>query len=101
MPHAALNLLTDVEGLSVGHATDLVLGSGVTVIVFDEPATASGTVLGGGVSLKIRRPLASRHCHWAQAVAAPARQPKNSRAGARRRAARNKKGAWAVIIQRV
>ncbi|MGL3606947.1 P1 family peptidase [Rhizobium sp. G187] len=47
MPHAALNLLTDVEGLSVGHATDLVLGSGVTVIVFDEPATASGTVLGG------------------------------------------------------
>ncbi|ABC89046.1 putative peptidase protein [Rhizobium etli CFN 42] len=42
-----LNLLTDIEGVSVGHATDLALGSGVTVIVFDEPAVASGTVLGG------------------------------------------------------
>jgi L-aminopeptidase/D-esterase-like protein len=42
-----LNLLTDVEGVAVGHATDLVLGSGVTVIVFDEPAVASGSVLGG------------------------------------------------------
>lgn len=41
------NLLTDIEGVSVGHATDLALGSGVTVIVFDEPAVASGTVLGG------------------------------------------------------
>ncbi len=47
MPHGPLNLLTDIDGLSVGHATDLTLGSGVTVIVFDEPATASGTVLGG------------------------------------------------------
>ena len=42
-----LNLLTDVEGVAVGHATDLELGSGVTVIVFDRPATASGSVLGG------------------------------------------------------
>ncbi|WP_027487821.1 P1 family peptidase [Allorhizobium undicola] len=42
-----LNLLTDIAGLAVGHATDLALGSGVTVIVFDEPAIASGTVLGG------------------------------------------------------
>ncbi|MBB3352167.1 D-aminopeptidase [Rhizobium sp. BK049] len=42
-----INLLTDIEGVSVGHATDLVLGSGVTVIVFDEPAVASGAVLGG------------------------------------------------------
>lgn len=42
-----LNLLTDIEGVSVGHATDLSLGSGVTAIVFDEPATASGSVLGG------------------------------------------------------
>jgi len=44
---ALLNLLTDIEGVAVGHATDLVLGSGVTAIVFDQPATASGTVLGG------------------------------------------------------
>lgn len=42
-----LNLLTDIEGVSVGHATDLKLGSGVTAIVFDQPATASGVVLGG------------------------------------------------------
>ncbi|KQV31901.1 peptidase T4 [Rhizobium sp. Root1203] len=42
-----LNLLTDIEGVSVGHATELKLGSGVTAIVFDEPATASGVVLGG------------------------------------------------------
>ena len=47
MPRTALNLLTDVEGLTVGHATDLTLGSGVTAIVFDEPAVASGTVMGG------------------------------------------------------
>lgn len=42
-----LNLITDIEGVSIGHATDLALGSGVTAIVFDEPATASGMVLGG------------------------------------------------------
>ncbi|MDR3514606.1 MAG: P1 family peptidase [Azospirillaceae bacterium] len=41
------NLLTDVPGVAVGHATDPVLGSGVTVIVFDQPAMASGSVLGG------------------------------------------------------
>jgi L-aminopeptidase/D-esterase-like protein len=44
---APLNLLTDIEGVAVGHATDLVLGSGVTAIIFDEPAIASGSVLGG------------------------------------------------------
>jgi L-aminopeptidase/D-esterase-like protein len=42
-----LNLLTDIQGVAVGHATDLQLGSGVTVVVFDEPAIASGIVLGG------------------------------------------------------
>ncbi len=42
-----LNLLTDIEGVAVGHATDLVLGSGVTAIIFDQPAIASGSVLGG------------------------------------------------------
>jgi L-aminopeptidase/D-esterase-like protein len=41
------NLLTDVAGITVGHATDLVLGSGVTVILFDHPATAAVSVLGG------------------------------------------------------
>ena len=41
------NLLTDIAGISVGHVTDLTLGSGVTAIVFDKPAIASGSVLGG------------------------------------------------------
>ena len=42
-----LNLLTDIPGVTVGHASDLVLGSGVSAIVFDELATASVTVRGG------------------------------------------------------
>jgi L-aminopeptidase/D-esterase-like protein len=44
---APLNLLTDIDGVSVGHCTDTALGSGVTVIAFDAPAIASGTVMGG------------------------------------------------------
>jgi L-aminopeptidase/D-esterase-like protein len=42
-----LNLVTDVPGLAVGHATDVPLGSGVTAILFDAPATVSVAVLGG------------------------------------------------------
>lgn len=41
------NLITDIAGVRVGHATDLVLGSGVTAIVFDVGATASVAVRGG------------------------------------------------------
>ncbi len=41
------NLLTDIAGISVGHATDLALGSGATAILFDTPATASVITLGG------------------------------------------------------
>ena len=41
------NVLTDVAGVTVGHATDVVLGSGVTAILFDRPATAAVAVLGG------------------------------------------------------
>jgi L-aminopeptidase/D-esterase-like protein len=41
------NLLTDVAGLRVGHATDPQLGSGVTAIVFDAPAVVSVVCLGG------------------------------------------------------
>jgi D-aminopeptidase len=47
MDEMPLNLLTDVAGVAVGHATDLRLGSGVTAIVFDRPFVASGVVLGG------------------------------------------------------
>ena len=42
-----LNLITDVPGLSIGHADDVRLKSGVTVIVPDQPAVASVMVLGG------------------------------------------------------
>jgi D-aminopeptidase len=42
------NLITDVPGLKVGHGTDDRLGSGSTVLVFDEPAIASIDVRGGG-----------------------------------------------------
>jgi L-aminopeptidase/D-esterase-like protein len=42
------NLITDVPGLKVGHGSDARLGSGSTVVVFDEPAVASIDVRGGG-----------------------------------------------------
>ena len=42
------NLITDVPGVRVGHAEDTRLASGVTAIVFDEPAVASIDVRGGG-----------------------------------------------------
>lgn len=41
------NLLTDVAGIAVGHAEDLVLASGVTAVLFDRPAIAAISVLGG------------------------------------------------------
>jgi D-aminopeptidase len=44
----ARNLITDVAGVLVGHAEDARLGSGITAIVFDEPAVASIDVRGGG-----------------------------------------------------
>lgn len=43
-----LNLITDVPGLMIGQAQDERLASGVTVALFDEPATASVHVAGGG-----------------------------------------------------
>ena len=41
------NLIIDVPGLGVGNAHDAELVSGVSVILFDEPAVASVAVLGG------------------------------------------------------
>ena len=48
MSGVSSNLITDVAGLTVGHADDAALASGVTAIVFDEPAVASIDVRGGG-----------------------------------------------------
>jgi D-aminopeptidase len=42
------NLITDVAGVRVGHAEDARAATGVTAIVFDEPAVASIDVRGGG-----------------------------------------------------
>ncbi len=42
------NLITDVPGLKVGHGEDARLGSGATVVIFDEPAVASIDLRGGG-----------------------------------------------------
>src|SRR5262245_27712433 len=42
------NLITDVAGVRVGHAQDGRIGSGVTAIVFDQPAIAAIDVRGGG-----------------------------------------------------
>ena len=42
------NLLTDIAGVRVGHADDRNIGSGVTAIIFDEPAIASMDARGGG-----------------------------------------------------
>jgi len=41
------NLITDVDGIRVGNAHDAKLKSGVTAILFDEPAIASCHVMGG------------------------------------------------------
>src|SRR5262249_6122585 len=44
---AQRNLITDVAGVLVGHADDVRLASGVTAIVFEEPAVAAVDVRGG------------------------------------------------------
>ena len=49
---ALRNLITDVAGVTVGHADDARLASGVTAIVFDEPAVASIDVRGGGTGTR-------------------------------------------------
>ena len=41
------NLITDIAGIRVGNAEDPRLASGVTAIVFDEPAVAAVDVRGG------------------------------------------------------
>jgi L-aminopeptidase/D-esterase-like protein len=45
---ALRNLITDIAGVTVGHAEDRKLASGVTVVLFDRPAVASVDVRGGG-----------------------------------------------------
>ncbi len=42
------NLITDVPGIRVGNSQDEAIRTGVTVIIPDEPATASADIRGGG-----------------------------------------------------
>lgn len=42
------NLLTDIAGVRVGHAQDARIASGMTAIIFEEPAIAAIDVRGGG-----------------------------------------------------
>lgn len=42
------NLVTDVSGVTVGHAQDARMATGTTVVVFDRPAVAAVDVRGGG-----------------------------------------------------
>jgi D-aminopeptidase len=46
------NLITDVPGLSVGNAADPRLASGVTALIFDQPAVASIAILGGAPGVR-------------------------------------------------
>lgn len=46
------NLLTDVPGLTVGHAGDERLASGLTAVVFDRPTVASIAVHGGAPGVR-------------------------------------------------
>ena len=50
------NLIADVPGLKVGAAQDLGLASGVSVVVFDAPATV------GLAAPAARRRCATRRC---------------------------------------
>src|SRR5271157_3228727 len=46
------NLITDVDGVRVGSADDARLASGVTVVLFDQPAIASIAINGGAPALR-------------------------------------------------
>ncbi len=49
---ALRNLITDVNGLSVGNSHDSRLASGVTALVFDRPAAASIAIHGGAPGVR-------------------------------------------------
>jgi D-aminopeptidase len=48
----AANLITDVDGVRIGSAEDERLATGVTVVLFDEPAVASIAINGGAPALR-------------------------------------------------
>jgi L-aminopeptidase/D-esterase-like protein len=54
------NSLVDVAGLAVGHAEDRGIGSGVTVVLAEEPVVASCHVMGGAPATRDTELLAAR-----------------------------------------
>ncbi len=46
------NLITDIPGVRVGNAQDARLASGVTAVIFDEPAVASIAIQGGAPGVR-------------------------------------------------
>ena len=52
MKQGTANLITDVAGVSVGSADDPKLASGVTAVIFDEPAVASIAIHGGAPAVR-------------------------------------------------
>ena len=54
------NLITDVDGVRVGSAEDANLASGVTVVLFDQPAIASIAINGGAPRCSKPRPISAR-----------------------------------------
>ncbi|SON56115.1 L-aminopeptidase/D-esterase [Hartmannibacter diazotrophicus] len=55
------NLITDVPGLSVGNATDIAAGTGVTVLLPETPAVASVHIMGGAPGTRETDLLAPEH----------------------------------------
>ncbi len=51
-PPKSRNAITDVAGLSVGQASDARIASGVTAVLFDEPAVASVSIGGGAPGVR-------------------------------------------------
>ena len=63
---AQRNLITDVAGILVGQADDARLASGVTAIVFEEPAVAAVDVRGGAPGTRetdLLEPASHRRAH--------------------------------------
>lgn len=47
-----MKCITDIEGISVGHSSDFVAGTGCTVVLFDRPVFGAVELNGGGTSTR-------------------------------------------------
>jgi len=47
-----MNCITDIDGISVGHSSDLSAGTGCTVVLFDKPVFGAIELNGGGTSTR-------------------------------------------------